>query len=288
MSSPVWFITETSHGFGLLLSLQALHAGHKVIGTVRNKQRSADAVRSIEQAGGSVVELDMTEPRDSIIEKVQAAEKIHSRIDFLINNAGYSTLGPVEFFTEDDATNQFRTNVFGPLFTIQAVLPGMRARRHGTIVNISSVAAQDALASCGLYAGSKFGLEGLSEALATEVGSFGISVLIVEPGAFRTNFWHASILRDVPADIGYEGTPVDTVLNKFRDSAGKQAGDPEKAVDIIFQVVSGQGAAGHLKGQVMRLPLGKDAVSRIEKKLQLVKTDVELCHKLAISTDFSN
>lgn len=99
MSSPVWFITGTSHGFGLLLSLQALHAGHKAIGTVRNRQRSADAVQSIEQAGGSVVELDMTEPRDSIIEKVQAAEKIHGRIDFLINNAGYSTLGPVEFFT---------------------------------------------------------------------------------------------------------------------------------------------------------------------------------------------
>lgn len=190
--------------------------------------------------------------------------------------------------SEDDATNQFRTNVFGPLFTIQAVLPGMRSRRLGTIVNISSVAGQDALASCGLYAGSKFGLEGLSEALAKEVGSFGISVLIVEPGAFRTNFWHASVLRNVPADVGYEGTPVDTVLKKFRDSAGKQAGDPEKAVDIIFQVVTGQGAAGHLEGQVLRLPLGKDAVSRIEKKLQLVKTDVDFCHKLAISTDFSN
>ncbi|KAF3074251.1 putative oxidoreductase YusZ [Trichoderma lentiforme] len=270
MSPPVWFITGTSHGFGLLLSLQALHAGHKVIGTVRNKQHSADAVQLIEQAESA------------------GGREIHGRIDFLINNAGYSTLGPVEFFTEDDATHQFRTNVFGPLFTIQAVLPGMRARRHGTIVNISSVAGQDALASCGLYAGSKFGLEGLSEALAKEVGSFGISVLIVEPGAFRTNFWHASVLRNVPADVGYEGTPVDTVLKKFRDSAGKQAGDPEKAVDIIFQVVTGQEAAGHLKGQVLRLPLGKDAVSRIAKKLQLVKTDVELCHKLAMSTDFGN
>ncbi|KAL6695664.1 hypothetical protein J3F84DRAFT_408668 [Trichoderma pleuroticola] len=288
MSPPVWFITGTSHGFGLLLSLRALHAGHKVIGTVRNKQHSADAVRSIEQASGSVVELDMTEPRDSIIEKVQAAEKIYGRIDFLINNAGYSTLGPVEYFTEDDAANQFRTNVFGPLFTIQAVLPRMRARRLGTIVNISSVAGQDALPSCGLYAGSKFGIEGLSEALAKEVRSFGISVLIVEPGAFRTNFWHASVLRKVPAGEGYEGTPVDTVLNKFHDSLGKQPGDPEKAVEIIFQVATGQGAAGHLKGQILRLPLGKDAVSRIGQKLESVKTDVDLYHKLEISTEYSN
>lgn len=190
--------------------------------------------------------------------------------------------------SEDDASHQFRTNVFGPLFTIQAVLPGMRARRLGTIVNISSVAGQDALASCGLYAGSKFGLEGLSEALAKEVGSLGISVLIAEPGAFRTNFWKASVLRNVPAGEGYESTPVDTVLNKFRGSAGKQPGDPEKAVDIMFQVITGQGAAGHLKGQILRLPLGEDAVSRIEKKLQSVKMDIELCQKLAISTDFSN
>ncbi|KAL6399974.1 hypothetical protein AUP68_17385 [Ilyonectria robusta] len=104
MATPVWFITGASNGLGLLLSLRVLAAGHKVIGTARNLEKSAEAIRSIEQAGGYVIQLDMTESRESIIKKVQAAEKKIGDIDFLVNNAGYSVLGPIEFFT------------YGPIF----------------------------------------------------------------------------------------------------------------------------------------------------------------------------
>ncbi|KAF7552053.1 hypothetical protein G7Z17_g4579 [Cylindrodendrum hubeiense] len=244
MTAPVWLITGTSNGLGLLLSLRVLAAGHKVIGTVRDMERSAEAVRSIEQAGGYVIQLDMTESQENIIQKVQAAEKKIGNIDFLVNNAGYSLLGPIEFFTEKQAETQIRTNLFGPLYAIQAVLPGMRARQSGTIINISSVAGQDGQPSCGLYAASKFSLEGLSEALAKEMKEFGISVLIVEPGAFRTNFLNASIINVDSIDKGYEGTAVDGVVKKFEAFDGKQPGDPHKAVNAIFEVATGEGAAG--------------------------------------------
>lgn len=285
MATPVWFITGASNGLGLLLSLKVLAAGHKVIGTARNLERSAVAIKSIEDAGGYVIQLDMTESRESIIKKVQAAEKKIGDIDVLVNNAGYSVLGPIEFFTEIEAETQIRTNLFGPLYAIQAVQPGMRARRSGTIINISSVAGQDGLPSCGLYAASKFSLEGLSEVLAKEMKEFGISVLIVEPGAFRTNFLNASTINNIPIDIGYEGTVVEDVVKKFESADGKQPGDPQKAVNIIFEVATGEGAAGHLKGKVLRLALGKDAFIRTQGKLDSVQNDLNNCREVGTSTD---
>lgn len=161
----------------------------------------------------------------------------------------------------------------------------MRARRSGTIINISSVAGHDGLPSCGLYAASKFSLEGLSEVLAKEMKEFGISVLIVEPGAFRTNFLNASAINDIPIDIGYEGTVVEDMAKKFESADGKQPGDPQKAVNIIFEVSTGEGAAGHLKGKVLRLPLGKDAFIRTQGKLDSVQNDLNSCREVGTSTD---
>ncbi|SPO05270.1 related to dehydrogenases with different specificities (related to short-chain alcohol dehydrogenases) [Cephalotrichum gorgonifer] len=289
MASPVWFITGSSNGLGLLLSLRALRAGHRVIATVRDAERSAEAVQSIKDAGGRVVEMDSMESRQSIINKVQEAEKIHGRIDFLVNNAGYSQLGPVEFFTEEETERQFRTNVFGPLFVMQAALPGMRSRKAGTIINVSSVAGHDATPSCGLYAASKFGLEGLSESLSKEVASFGISVLLVEPGAFRTNFLHAIGTAEPPVvQSGYEGTPVDAFMTRFHGANGKQAGDPHKAVEAVFEVATGEGKAGKLKGKVLRLVLGDDAFTRIEGKIRSVQGDMETTREVGLFTAFDS
>ncbi|CAM1509533.1 Fc.00g032720.m01.CDS01 [Cosmosporella sp. VM-42] len=286
MSAPVWFITGSSNGFGLLLSLRALAAGHNVISTIRDRARSASAVESIEKAGGKVVELEMTESKESITKKIQDAENIYGKIDYLINNAGYSALGPVELFTEEETTHQFKTNVFGPLYAMQAALPGMRARRSGTIVNFSSVAGQDAQPTCGLYAASKFGLEALSEVLQKEVKDFGISVLIVEPGAFRTNFLNARTVSESATVGPYQGTVVEEVIDKFDAASGKQPGDPQKAVDIIFEVVAGEGRAGHLRGKSLRLPLGRDAFARIQKKVDSVQKDLDTTTEIGTSTDF--
>lgn len=159
----------------------------------------------------------------------------------------------------------------------------MRARGSGTVVNISSVAGQDASLTGGLYSASKFALEGLSEGLAKEEAESGISVLIVELGAFRTNFLNAFV--SVEKGVG-ESAALGASMDRWSAMAGKQPGDPRKGAEVIFQVVTGEGAAGRLKGEVLRLPLGKDAVARIEAKAERVKLDVATARDVACSTDF--
>jgi NAD(P)-dependent dehydrogenase (short-subunit alcohol dehydrogenase family) len=163
----------------------------------------------------------------------------------------------------------------------------MRARRSGTIVNVSSIAGQDGQPSCGMYAGSKFALEGLSEALARELVPFNISVLLVEPGAFRTNFLAAAQINKSGLSEPYKDGPVDVVLGKFEGANGKQIGDPAKGVARIFEVVTGEGFGGALKGKILRLPLGSDCVTRLENKLASVSGDLKLAREISLSTDFA-
>ncbi|KAL2839640.1 hypothetical protein BJY01DRAFT_219108 [Aspergillus pseudoustus] len=282
--SQVWFITGASSGFGLDLALLALSAGHKVIGTVRSATKAADAVAAIREKGGEVVELDVTKA-DTIAGVVEKANALYGGVDILVNNAGYSLLGAVEDMKEEEVRLQMETNFFGPLRLIRTFLPTLRARGNATIVNFSSIAGQDAQPTCGLYAASKFALEGLSEALAREVAPFNIHVLIVEPGAFRTNFLHAVQKTEAPLSEPYIGGPVDVTLQKFDEFRGKQRGDPAKAVRTVFEVVSGTGEAGVLKGKVLRLPLGPDCIQRIGTKLDKFNADLEATRKFALATD---
>ncbi|KAH8668795.1 hypothetical protein BX600DRAFT_263213 [Xylariales sp. PMI_506] len=282
MSSPVWFITGASNGFGLILCLRALRANHRVVGSVRSKSKSPEAVKQIEDAGGKVIELDMTESKDSITRKIKEV----GQIDYLVNNAGYSILGACETFTESESQTQMQTNFFGPLFVIQAALEGMRARSTGTIVNVSSVAAKDPQPTCAVYSASKAALEGMSESLAGEVAPFNISVLIVEPGAFRTNFLSASMFSEEACPLAYNDTPVRVVLDKFKTMNGKQAGDPDKGVERIFEAITGQGIAGHLKGKVLRLVIGDDALTRIRRNNAKFVGDLEAGESVTKSTDY--
>ncbi|KAI5860983.1 NAD(P)-binding protein [Durotheca rogersii] len=285
MTTPVWLITGASNGLGLALCHRALKANHRVIGAMRDPARAREAAESITNAGGKVVQLDMNDSQTTIWEKLRAAEAIYGRVDILVNNAAYSVLGPVSEFSDREATAQFQTNFFGALYATQAVLPGMRARATGTIVNVSSMAGQDGMVGCGLYAASKFALEGLSESLAREVAVFGIGVLIVEPGAFRTNFLAAFHPNDrgVPRDDA--DTPAAAALRHFRGQDGRQRGDPQKAVDRIFEVVAGEGPAGHLRGKILRLPLGPDSLDRIGAKIERLKSDIDAAREVAASTD---
>ncbi|KAI0905328.1 putative short-chain dehydrogenase [Ustulina deusta] len=284
MSSPVWLITGASNGIGLALALRVLHAGHTVVASVRNKVKSADAIQKIEQAGGSVIELDMTESQASIAAKVKAV----GRIDYLVNNAGYSILAPCEDISEKDATLQINTNFFGPLYTLQGALPVMRAQRSGTIINISSGAARDPLPSCSLYSASKAALEAASEALAHEVAPHNIRVLIVEFGNFRTNF--VSALSDASGDADkvspHYDNPVGVVMRKFLSIHGKQMGDPERGVDRVFEAVTGEGMAGQVTGKVTRLVLGKDCFDRMKKASERSLAELSLQEEIAKSTAF--
>jgi NAD(P)-dependent dehydrogenase (short-subunit alcohol dehydrogenase family) len=188
---------------------------------------------------------------------------------------------------DEEAKLQMETNFFGPFRLIRSFLPTLRSRQNGTatIVNVSSVAGQDALPTCGLYAASKFALEGLSEALAREVAPFNISVLIVEPGAFRTNFLSAVKKTETPLSEPYRGGPVDIALGKFGAAQGKQRGDPRKAVQKVFEVVTGTGEAGALKDKILRLPLGPDCVERVEGKMGRLQSDLEAARGVAMGTD---
>lgn len=180
--------------------------------------------------------------------------------------------------SESEVKLQFQTHVFGPLFIIQAVLPGMRQREQGQIVNISSVCGMDAPPISGMYGSSKFALEGISESLSKEVAEFGITVLIVEPGAFRTNLLKASRQKALSPD--YKDTLVETVTNVIEGLSGDQLGDAVKAVERMFEVITGEGKAGRLRGKVLRLPLGMDAIERIEVKASKVVEDVLQARKL--------
>ncbi|KAL7619704.1 hypothetical protein AAE478_010246 [Parahypoxylon ruwenzoriense] len=282
MSSSVWFITGASNGFGLLLCLKALKANHRVIGSVRSRTKSADAVKQIESAGGRVIELDLNESKESIAKKVKAV----GQIDYLVNNAGFFILGALEQVTEKEAQLQLQTNFFGPLYVIQAALEGMRARRSGTIVNLSSIAAKDPSPVCSMYSASKGALEALSESLAHEVAPFNISVLIVEPGAFRTNFLAAMSLPASPLPADYAGTIAEKATALFSEKDGKQPGDPQKGVDRLFEAVTGEGAAGHLKGKVLRLVLGPDALQRIRRTNDKFLADLALGEQVTLSTDY--
>lgn len=284
MSASTWLITGASNGLGLALVLHVLDRGHKVIGSVRSKSKSASAVEQIEKAGGSVIEMDMTESKDSISKKVQAL----GRIDYLVNNAGYSILAPCEEITDKDAHLQLNTNFFGPLYVMQAALPGMRDAKAGTIINVSSVAARDPLAACSLYAASKAALEAASESLAKEVAPHNIRVLIVEPGNFRTNF--VSALSDMSPEVDsvpkHYDDPVGVILRKFLTIHGKQIGNPQEGVSRIFEAATGQGLAGSLNGKALRLILGSDALRRIKAWNENWAKEVSLQEDTAVSTDF--
>ncbi|KAI0514725.1 putative short-chain dehydrogenase [Xylaria bambusicola] len=282
MSQPVWFITGVSTGFGLLLTLRALKAGHKVIGTLRNKASRADVVRQIEAAGGEVMEMDMTESQESIQAKVKSV----GRIDYLINNAGYAIFGCLEQISEKEMNTQISTNVFGPIYAMQGALEGMRARRSGLIVNISSIAAKDPLPANPLYAASKAALEGISESLAKEVEEFGISVLIVNPGAFRTAFLGQLQKAEKPVPDDYKNGTVGAITEKFSVMDGKQIGDPEKGVERIFEIVTGEGLAGELKGKVLRLVIGEDAFTRMKRNTEKLVHDYTIQEKVAFSTGY--
>ncbi|KAJ5476942.1 Oxidoreductase claN [Penicillium diatomitis] len=284
MSSPVWLITGASNGFGLAMCLHVLRAGHQVIGSVRNKTKAAPAVEQINQAGGSVIELDMTESQSSITEKISAL----GRIDYLVNVAGYSILAACEVITDNDATLQMTTNFFGPLYTMQAVLPVMRAQKSGTIVNISSGAARDPLPACSLYSASKAALEAASEGLSKEVAPHNIQVLIVEPGNFRTNFVGAlAEASPDPASVPpHYDDPVGMVMRKFLTVHQKQPGDPQKGVERIFEAVTGTGMAGPLMGKVTRLVLGSDAYARMKKSCDKWAGELSLQEDVALSTNY--
>ena len=179
-----WLITGISRGFGKQLSEELLKNGHHVAGTTRN------GLSDLRHANLTVFKLDVTNPEDVHAAVLDIVETV-GPIDVVVNNAGFGMVGAVEEVSPDEARHVFATNVFGTLNVIQAVLPSLRDQRSGLIINFSSVGGMAGSAGFGIYNATKFAVEGMSEALALEVKPFGIDVMIVEPGYFRTEFLSA-------------------------------------------------------------------------------------------------
>lgn len=274
--SRVWLITGCSTGFGRALAVAVLKNGDRLIATARQPEQLQDLVERYPQQVRSLA-LDVT-AQDSIRLAVSQVQEIFGRIDVLVNNAGYGTMGAIEEVSDEAIRRQFDTNVFGTLDMIRAVLPMMRQQHSGHILNLSSVGGIVSFAATGIYCSTKFAVEGLSEALAKEVAPLGIKVTIVEPGAFRTDFNGRSLSVPEQQIDDYAQT-TGQFLEWLQQMDGQQPGDPEKAAQAMIQAVESDSPP-------LRLALGEDAVTTIEQKLQSMKAELDQWREISLATAF--
>lgn len=272
--SKVWFVTGSSSGFGRALVEELVRRGESVVATARRPEALADLAAAAPERVHPLA-LDVTRP-EQVRAAVAAAIARFGRIDVLVNNAGFSIVGAVEETGEDELRATMELMFFAAVATTREVLPHMRARASGTIVQITSVGGITTAPGFGAYCAAKHALEALSESLAAEVRPFGVRVLVVEPGAFRTALFGPAFRR-MPAMEAYAST-VGAMRNWVSDTAGAQVGDPAKAARAIADVVAGAEVP-------LRLPLGGDAVDQIRGKLAAIAADVDRTEAVARATD---
>jgi NAD(P)-dependent dehydrogenase (short-subunit alcohol dehydrogenase family) len=273
--SKTFLITGVSSGLGRAFAAGALAAGHRVIGTVR---RPDDATTFGTSKGTFPLLLDVTDYA-RVPEAVQKAEQEAGPIDVLVNNAGYGHEGVLEESSMDDLQRQFAANVFGPVAMIKAVLPGMRQRRRGHIVNVTSMGGFITLPGITFYCGSKFALEGISEALGKEVSSFGIRVTALAPGQFRTD-WAGRSMDRTPRSIADYDAVMDPIRAARQAKSGNQPGDPDKAAQALLRIVDAENPP-------TRLFLGEDALGLVAQKLEQMRGEIAAWEALSRSTSFA-
>ncbi len=274
-SGRVWLVTGGSSGFGRAIAEAALARGDKVAATARRAERLEDLVSEAPERAYAIA-LDVTDP-EGVRRAVDEVLEQFGRLDVLVNNAGHGQVGAVEETPEQELREIFDVHVFGPAALVRAVLPVMRRQGTGAIVQMSSFGGQVAYPGFSAYCATKFALEGFSEALAPEVAPFGIKVLIVEPGAFRTGFSGGALAqsREMPE---YAGT-VGPTREMITGIDGTQPGDPAKAARAIMTALDSEDAP-------LRLPLGPDAVEGVRGKLDSVRADLERWETVSVSTAF--
>ena len=272
-----WLITGCSEGgIGAGIAKAVLKRGYNTIVTARSIEKVAGIVKDYPDTALAVA-LDVTNG-DSIAAAVKAAIEKFGQIDVLVNNAGYCYRSSVEEADRAGVDRMFETNFFGPIALIQAVLPGMRARHSGAIVNVSSIGAVRTGAASGYYAATKAALELMSEGLAAEVKPLGIRVMIVEPGAFRTHFYDSS-LKGAALTIG---DYADTAWKRSPQNAVNQMnqpGDPDKAGDVLIDALESENPP-------QRLLLGSDAVKAVRATLEARLRELEDWKDYSARTDF--
>lgn len=273
----VWLITGASSGFGRAIAEAALAAGDVVVGAARRPEALDDLVAAHpDRVEALRLDVADTSAAEAAVRDVVAR---HGRIDVLVNNAGRTHVGAFEETTEAELRALFEVHVFGPAALTRAVLPHMRERRSGAIVQMSSMGGQLSFAGFSAYSATKFALEGLPEGLADEVAEFGIKVLVVEPGAFRTGLF-ATGRAGVSADSGVYGRVSET-RGLVSGGDGTQPGDPARAAALIL-------AALEADPTPLRLPLGDDGVSAVLGHLDRVRDEVLAWEKRSRRTAFGD
>ncbi|WP_416565319.1 oxidoreductase [Nocardia testacea] len=277
MSNPkIWLVTGASSGFGRAITRAAIDAGDTVIAVARRTAALDDLVAAHpDQVEALALDVTDTERIETAVADIVAR---YGRIDVLVNNAGRTQVGAVEETTDRELRDLFDLHFFGPAALTRAVLPQMRAQRSGAIVMMSSVGGQLSFPGFSAYSATKFALEGFSEALAEEVAPFGIDVLVVEPGAFRTGLFGAGAAYFSAENEVYTETAGAT-RRMVETGDGTQPGDPAKAAAAIR-------AALDAERTPLRLPLGEDAVAGILDHLDAVRTDVTEWEKITRATAF--
>ncbi len=275
-SSQVCLITGCSTGFGRELATQVLARGWRAVVTARDVGKVTDLVRGHEDRALALA-LDVDQ-RAQVDDAVAQAEAKFGAVDVLVNNAGYGYLAAIEEGEDAEIRAMFETNLFGLIAVTQAVLPGMRARRRGHIVNISSIGGLVSFPATGFYHATKYAMEGLSESLAQEVAPLGIKVTVVEPGPFRTDFAGRSIRQSATRIDDYEPTAG---LRRSQTEArhGKQVGDPVRAAEAIIAAVQSGESPLHLL-------LGKPALGMARSKLEALKRDFDAWEKTTLGADY--
>ena len=273
--SRLLLITGVSSGFGRALAQQALLAGHRVVGTVRSESaRQQFEALAPGRAFGRLLDVTDAGTIDALITDIESNV---GAIDVLVNNAGYGHEGILEESTLDELRHQFEVNVFGPAALIKAVLPHMRARRRGHILNTTSMGGFITLPGIAWYCGSKFALEGISEVLGKEVAPFGIHVTAIAPGSFRTDWAGRSMVR-ASRSIGDYDALFDPIRRAREEKSGHQLGDPIKAAQAMLQVIDSDAPPSHLL-------LGSDAVQLVRAKLASMADSIDTWEYLSRSTD---
>jgi len=273
----VWLITGSSRGLGRAIAEKVLTAGHCAVLTARN----IDQLKDLAAKHGDAVlltPLDVTK-QDQIDAAYKAAIARFGRVDVLVNNAGYGYLGAIEEGEDAEMRAVFETDLFAPVNLIKTVLPGMRERRQGHIVNVSSIGGHVTYPGVGYYHMVKFGLEAMSETLAKEVVGLGIGVTVVAPGAFRTDFRGPDSMKF-----------SQIVIDDYKDTAGKsregtaaghrkQVGDPARGAEAIIKAVEAEHPPVHLL-------IGGDALDQLRKKLDEIRAETDAWEEVTRSTDF--
>ncbi|GAB3349833.1 oxidoreductase [Amycolatopsis echigonensis] len=275
-ATPVWFITGCSTGLGRALATAVLERGLRAVVTARDPERVADLVAA-HPGRALAVALDVTD-QQQITAALGEAQREFGQIDVLVNNAGYGYLAAAEEGEDSEIRALFEANVFGLMALTRAVLPGMRARRSGHIVSVSSLGGLAAFGATGYYHATKFAVEGFSESLAAEVGPLGIGVTIVEPAAFRTN-WSGPSMRESAIRIDDYADTAGARRTSTLATYGKQPGDPARAATAVIDAVTSAEPP-------LRLLLGRAAYDIATARLDTLRKTFDDWRDVTLSADF--